>query len=445
MDSLYLTHFGLKEAAFNITPDPAFLYLSSSHREGLAQLSYGVQARKGFIVLTGEVGTGKTTLIHALLRDLGGSTQTALIFSTITSPLDLLRFVCEEFGLTDSKSPQQEMHDYLTSVNEFLLARYRAGSNCALIIDEAQNLSSEVLESIRLLSNFETPKDKLLQILLVGQPELAARLNSPMLRQLKQRVTLRHHLRPLSIEECRDYIVNRLRSAGKEKGEVFGSHALEAIYQYAGGIPRLINVLCDNAMLTAFALEKLEVDGEMVREVAKDLNLAETTLNARFNFSVNSPNSPSAALTESALKATSVQERVTTRSLNGSSVKATSTPAPSAPHFEATTNPGSMVNTDVCSGNRNIVIPRKFMDELSELLMEAMGPMASVVLRDRVRSLGESLDRFPNTRVGTLIDAVSHEILDPSMKRTFQRLAQERVVALSRPATVGVLTHESSF
>src|SRR5215472_10124870 len=209
--SLYQAHFGLSQAPFNITPDPTFLYLTVSHREGLAQLSYGIRARKGFVVLTGEVGTGKTTLIHALLNDLNGSVHTALIYSAIVSPADLLRTVCEEFGLIEPKRPLQEMHDYLVSLNEFLLGSYRKGKNCALIIDESQNLSAEVLETIRLLSNFETSKEKLLQILLVGQPELAVRLNSPELRQLKQRVMLRHHLRALSLQECWEYVFHRLK------------------------------------------------------------------------------------------------------------------------------------------------------------------------------------------------------------------------------------------
>src|SRR6267142_4871000 len=245
---LYQTHFGLREAPFNITPDPSFLYLSASHREGLAQLSYGIRARKGFVVLTGEVGTGKTTRIHALLNYLNGSDHTALIFSAIASPADLLRTVCEEFGLIEAKRHLQEIHDYLVSLNEFLLESYRKGENCALIIDESQNLSAEVLESIRLLSNFETPKDKLLQILLVGQPELNERLNTPQLRQLKQRVTLRHHLRPLSLSECQEYIANRLKQAGGNQG-VFTPKAIESVHQYSGGIPRLINVICDNTMI----------------------------------------------------------------------------------------------------------------------------------------------------------------------------------------------------
>ena len=410
MDNLYLNHFGLKEAAFNITPDPGFLYLSSSHREGLAQLSYGVKARKGFVVLTGEVGTGKTTLIQALLKELDSSTLTALIFSTITTPLDLLRFVCEEFGLTDSKAPRQEMHDYLTLVNDFLLDRYRAGGNCALIIDEAQNLSAEVLESIRLLSNFETPKDKLLQIILVGQPELATRLNSSTLRQLKQRVTLRHHLRPLLLEECREYIVNRLRSAGREDGNVFRSNALEAIHQFASGIPRLINVLCDNAMLTAFALGKSEVDVEMVGEVAEDLNLIATT-----------PNPRSAKIT------------TTTNSNGAPSQLSHAASAPNLKHSRPAPTTPWVANPAISSATHRVALPRHLLNELTALLVDAMGPMGSVVLRDRVISLGESLEEFPKSKIDKLIDAVSREILDLSMKQDFQRLAQERLDAISRP------------
>ena len=272
MEALYQKYFGFTEAPFNISPDPTFLYLSASHREGLAQLSYGIKGRKGFIVLTGEVGTGKTTLIRTLLNDLASTTHTALIFNTVVSAKDLMRYVCEEYGLVEIKHVSQDIHDYIVLLNEFLLATYQQGENCALIIDEAQNLSADVLESVRLLSNFETSKDKLLQILLVGQPELAERLNSPELRQLKQRVTLRYRLRNLSLAESSEYIKNRLQIARGNTG-LFTHKAVETIFLYSRGIPRIVNVLCDNGLLTAYALGRKEVDASIIREVAEDLNL----------------------------------------------------------------------------------------------------------------------------------------------------------------------------
>jgi general secretion pathway protein A len=170
MEQLYKRHFGLIEAPFNITPDPRFLFTSASHREGLAQLLYGVNARRGFVVLTGEVGTGKTTLVQSLLNNLDRKVHTALIFSAISNPLDLLRSVCEEFKLVSVLGKAKDFHYYACLLNDFLLAKYNEGENAALIIDEAQNLSADVLEAIRLLSNLETTTDKLLQILLVGQP-----------------------------------------------------------------------------------------------------------------------------------------------------------------------------------------------------------------------------------------------------------------------------------
>jgi general secretion pathway protein A len=272
MDALYQEYLGFKEAPFNISPDPSFLYLSASHREALAQLSYGVRGRKGFIVLTGEVGTGKTTLIRALFNDLGSSTHTALIFNTIISPKDLMRYLCEEFGLVDIRQSTREIHDYVVLLNEFLLEVYQSGENCALIIDEAQNLSAEVLESVRLLSNFETSKDKLLQILLVGQPELSDRLNSTELRQLKQRVTLRYRLRNLTLAETSEYIDNRLQLAGG-RSAIFTQKAVELMFVYSRGLPRIINVLSDNGLLTAYALGRHDVDAPIIREVAEDLNL----------------------------------------------------------------------------------------------------------------------------------------------------------------------------
>jgi general secretion pathway protein A len=277
MEALYQQYFGLRDAPFNISPDPDFLFLSASHREALAQISYGISGKKGFIVLTGEVGTGKTTLIRSLLNQVSTNTHTALIFNNVASARDLMRYICEDFGIAGLKNYRQDIHDYVVSLNEFLLDKYQRGENCALIIDEAQNLSLDVLESVRLLSNFETSKDKLLQILLVGQPELSDRLNSSDLRQLKQRVTLRYRLRNLTLLETGEYIGNRLKIAGGDPA-VFTIKAVETIYAYSSGIPRVINVLCDNGLLTAFALGRRVVDASMIREVAEDLNLYETSL-----------------------------------------------------------------------------------------------------------------------------------------------------------------------
>ncbi|MEX0804940.1 MAG: AAA family ATPase [Candidatus Binatia bacterium] len=406
MDLLYKEHFGLRQGPFNITADPEFLYLSASHREGLAQLSYGIKGRKGFVVLTGEVGTGKTTLIHTLLGELGGDTRTALIFSHIADPLDLLRYICDEFGLKVPKNSRGDLYEHLALLNAYLLSRYGAGENCALIIDEAQNLSAEVLESVRLLSNFETSKDKLLQILLVGQPELSDRLNSQELRQLKQRITLRHHLRPLTLKECQEYVANRLRIAGGDPA-LFTPKALELICACSGGIPRIINVVCDNALLTGYALGKAIVDDSIVRQVAEDLSLTGTTASV---LSIRN---------------------VSSHALNGTSLKRdTQMSTQRQAHFDS--SPARPLVNTVGSPARNAVIPRKFFDELSVLLLDAMGPMASVVLKDRVASLGESLDRFPKSKISTLVEALSHEILDTSMKQTFQQLAQERISTLSR-------------
>jgi general secretion pathway protein A len=403
---LYQTHFGLSQAPFNITPDPSFLYLSASHREGLAQLSYGIRARKGFVVLTGEVGTGKTTLIHALLNDLNGSAQTALIFSTIVSPADLLRSVCEEFGLVEPKRPLEDIHDYLVSLNEFLLESYRKGDNCALIIDESQNLSAEVLESIRLLSNFETSKDKLLQILLVGQPELAVRLNSPELRQLKQRVMLRHHLRVLSLQECCEYVSNRLKVAGAER-TIFTPGSLESVYSYSGGIPRVVNVLCDNALLTAYALGKKEIDTEIIREVAEDLNI---TINIEARrpkpirqviHSHNNVGNVSLQTLSGPVEAVSGITRLEPKPITLKPIPKTISPA--------------------------TFVPGSFLDALVGALTNAMGPMAKIVLRDQIRTLGESSDRFPYAKVDMLIESVSREILDEGMRARFRQQMLEQV------------------
>jgi general secretion pathway protein A len=265
---MYLTFYGLTEKPFNATPDPKFLYMSSAHREALAQLLYGTQERKGFIVLTGKVGTGKTTLLHALCQRLNGQSAIAFVVNSSLSFDALLEYVLADFGIAKGGDSRAQR---LIAFNTFLIERERAGQNTVLIIDEAQNLDPGTLEQIRMLSNFETPTRKLLQILLVGQPELKARLASPELRQLKQRVGLRCQIPPLTLEETRAYIRTRLRIAGARDLGLFTDTAVDRISAYSGGIPRLINILSDHALLFGYADQKRQIDRHVVNRAIEYL------------------------------------------------------------------------------------------------------------------------------------------------------------------------------
>ena len=265
---MYLTFYGLKEKPFNTTPDPKFLYLTGGHREALAQLVYGVQESKGFIVLTGEVGTGKTTLIHALLQRLNGQTTVAFVPNS-GLPFDgLLEYILEDFGIGErGSSPAQR----LFALNNYLIERRRASQSSVLIIDEAQNLEPPTLEQIRLLSNFETPTDKLLQIVLAGQPELEAKLERPELRQLQQRIGLRCRITSLSLKDTAAYIRKRLATAGAPDPGIFSDRAIRRIAKYARGIPRLVNILCDHCLLIGYADQKRQIERDVVDEAIASL------------------------------------------------------------------------------------------------------------------------------------------------------------------------------
>jgi len=238
--STHLAFFCLQQKPFNPTPDPRFLYPSPGHREALAQLLYGVQEHKGFILLTGEIGTGKTTLLRTLLGRLDGNTASAFVFDTTLSFEGILEYMLEDFGVA---KPGESHVQRLIALNNFLIERRRAGQNTVLVLDEAQNLDLRALEQIRLLSNFETQTEKLLQILLVGQPELLDTLDRPEIRQLKQRIGLRCRILPLTGEETRDYIRTRLRIAGASDLGLFSEAAITRIAECSRGIPRLINTL----------------------------------------------------------------------------------------------------------------------------------------------------------------------------------------------------------
>jgi general secretion pathway protein A len=265
---MYLSYYGLTEKPFNATPDPRFLYMSPGHREALAQLQYGTEERKGFIVLTGKVGTGKTTLLHALCQRLDGQSAVSFVVNSTMSFDELLEYVLEDLGVGKAGESRAQR---LMALNNFLIERERTGQNTVLIIDEAQNLDAMTLEQIRLLSNFETPTSKLLQILLVGQPELKARLNLPELRQLKQRVGLRCQVPTLTLEEARAYIRTRLRIAGARDLGLFADSAVDRISTYSEGVPRLINIVCDHCLLFGYADQKRRIDRQVVNQAIEYL------------------------------------------------------------------------------------------------------------------------------------------------------------------------------
>jgi len=269
---MYLQFFGLREAPFNPTPDPKFLFQSSRHREALAQLLYGVHERKGFIVLTGEIGTGKTTLLRTLLERLDQNTSVAYVHNTALSIEGLLEYVLQDWGVKSTATTQAQR---LFELNEFLIEQHRTGLSPVLVIDEAHNLSVSALEAVRMLSNFETNSQKLMQILLVGQPELRDKLDTPELRQLKQRIGLRCHISPLSPEEARLYIRHRLRVAGATDAGLFTDAAVQRIVEYSRGIPRVINIIGDHCLLSGFADSKRRIDTAVVHEAVDYLEEGE--------------------------------------------------------------------------------------------------------------------------------------------------------------------------
>jgi type II secretory pathway predicted ATPase ExeA len=270
---MYQKFFGLRESPFNVNPDPRYLYLTRQIQESLAGLTYGIQNRKGFILLTGEVGTGKTTLLNRLLDWLRGQrVATAYIFNSRLDVNQLFDFIMAEFEIP---CETREKSLVLMRLNQWLLERYRAGETAVLIVDEAQNLSNEVLEEIRLLTNLETSTEKLLQIVLTGQPELEEKLKLPQLRQLRQRITLRCRTAPLSLEETFGYIAERLRIAGANGEPIFSKESIQAVHHYSHGIPRVVNLLCEHSLINAYVDSLRPVPSHMVEEVAREFQLDE--------------------------------------------------------------------------------------------------------------------------------------------------------------------------
>jgi len=273
LDTMYASFFGLEHQPFSIAPDPRYLFMSERHREALAHLLFGLDAGGGFVLLTGEIGTGKTTVCRCFLEQIPDHCNVAYIFNPKLTVQELLRSICDEFGVAHAAAvPGMEtVKDCIDPLNAFLLDSYAKGRNNVLIIDEAQNLAPDVLEQLRLLTNLETSERKLLQIILIGQPELRDMLADPSLEQLAQRVIARYHLEALSLSETRQYIAHRLAVAGLRGPSPFGTKALQRIQSLTGGVPRRINLLCDRAMLGAYSAGAREVSDTVVRQAAREV------------------------------------------------------------------------------------------------------------------------------------------------------------------------------
>lgn len=284
---MYKEFYGLRANPFNVNPDPRYLFLTRHTEEALACLTYGIQSRKGFVLLTGEVGTGKTTLINKLLEWLRlQQVATAFIFNSRLNVPQFLDYMMADFGIPCESRAKSQI---LLRLYNWLLDRYRAGETAVLIVDEAQNLSDEVLEEIRMLTNLETFTEKLLQIVLVGQPELEQKLKQPQLRQLRQRLTLRAKTHPLTLDETKAYVQQRLRIAGSNGQQIFEPEAVLTIHRYASGIPRVVNLLCEHCLVSGFVDQQKVIGPGVVDGVARDFDLGDNTTSAAMTVPAAAP------------------------------------------------------------------------------------------------------------------------------------------------------------
>jgi general secretion pathway protein A len=304
---MYQDYFGFSTLPFSITPDPRFFYDDNpSCREAFAVLRYGIEARKGFVVITGEAGTGKTTLLKAFVESAKTTVHTAFVINPKLTVCELLRLILKDLGIAAST---QDRGALTLQLNDYLFEQFKRGHVVALLVDEAQQMSNDLLEELRLLSNLETQKDKLIQIVLVGQPELEERLDQSELRQLKQRVALRCRLTPLNGQAAHHYIQSRLKTAGLDDEDLFERNAVEKITLYSGGIPRLINVICDNALLSCYALSRKKVSAEIIEEVASDLRLTAQSPTGTPQAPINSETAVDRNATESQARITKKREQ----------------------------------------------------------------------------------------------------------------------------------------
>lgn len=408
------THFGFRETPFGVTPDPRFFYSHPVYLEGLAALVHGIRSKKGFMLVTGEVGTGKTTLLRKLMRHLEATVQFVFVSNSHLTSYGLTELMVHDLGLTNKEKGRLEM---IQELNNYLIQQLRTARTVALLIDEAQKLSDEALEGLCDLSNLETDEEKLLQIVLVGQPELATKLSKSSLRRIKQRIALHHRLHALQTpSEVEQYMRHRLQIAGYDGPEIFGKEAIEAIWHYSAGIPRLINVICDNALTVACVAAKRKISPYMIMKAAGCLLLEQGAEASKMGAS-------ELGLLRAKVPTPRISPKRGETNGNGIDTRERAE-TPVIPLRESDRVLMSRIAT------RGPAVSLQFFDRMTRAATEAMGPMANRILRDQISALGESRDAFPQKKLAELVLLVSREILNQTMRDRFQNTMLREIGAL---------------
>jgi general secretion pathway protein A len=406
---MYNKFFGFGEKPFNVTPDPRLFYVNEAYEEAYSSLLYGIRERKGFLLLTGEVGTGKTTILQRLMDELEPTVRFVFFYNTNLSFPELLTFICQELGLSVQNSGQLSK---ITALNAFLLDQLGKGSTVVLFVDEAQNLKDDVFENLRLLSNLETRREKLLQIVLAGQPELEKKLDRVQLRQLKQRIFSHSRLEPLREDEVAAFIDYRLNAVGYGGEGLFPRAVVREIVRHTNGIPRLINIMCDNALLLAYAEGQRNITVGCIKEVARDLGLESQGRSRQDKPSLTQPLSTMWGRYTNRRNPVRPTDNgnVGARRSFTEEVKVVAVPAakPEPPPAERLT-----------------AVTPELLEGLTRALTEAMGPMAAIVIQDYLN--GHSAAALPKLSFEKLIQLVSPEILDHRLREGFQ----EKMLALA--------------
>jgi len=405
------TFFGFRETPFGVTPDPRFFYNHPHYAEGLAVLVHGIESRKGFMLVTGEVGTGKTILLRKLMRHFENRVQFVFVSNSHLTSYGLTELMVQNLGLVVKEKNRLDM---IQDLNGYLVEQLQAGRAVALPIDEAQKLSDEALEGLCDLSNLETDEEKLLQIVLVGQPEVAAKLTKPSLRRIKQRIAIHHRVYALQAPgEVDQYIRHRLRVAGYEGPEIFAKEAIEALWHYSNGTPRLINILCDNALALASASGKKKVSPYLVMKAAGGLLLDQGS-------EAPKPAGGDAGFLRGrwAIPRSSSKRAES----NGHEGEAALPPVPAVPLRDAE----RLVLSRAATEEPQVSV--QFFDRMTRAATEAMGPMAKRIVVDQISALGESRDAFPQGKLAELVFRVSGEILNETLRNRFQEAMFDEIL-----------------